>query len=195
MRPSEIENWTLKIIDQLKAGERIEESRVEVKTTWIDPQDAARIIAGQANAARGEPIFWIIGVDEKNPNPVGVKKEELAVWWEQVKSNFEGIHPSMTDINVPVDGATVVSLFFETDRAPYVVKNPDFNKVKGKIKFEVPWREGTSTRTARRSDLLRLLVPITHKPKIEILGGELVCSENRASGALSWNLVALKLYY
>ena len=148
MRPSEIENWTLKIIDQLKAGERIEETRVEVKTTWIDPQDAARKIAGQANAARGESILWIIGVDEKNPNPVGVKKEELAVWWEQVKSKFEGIHPSMTDINVPVGGVTIVSLLFETDRAPFVVKNPNFNKTKDKIKYEVPWREGMSTRTA-----------------------------------------------
>jgi hypothetical protein len=57
MRPSEIENWTLKIIDQLKAGQQIEESRVELKTTWIDSQEAARKIAGHANAARGEEIL------------------------------------------------------------------------------------------------------------------------------------------
>lgn len=194
MRLSEIENWTLKVIEQLKARERIEESRVEVKTIWIDPQEAARTIAGQANAAKGESILWIIGVDERNFNVVGAKKEELAVWWEQVKSGFDGIHPTMNDINVPIDGVTVVSLLFETDRAPFVIKNPIFGKEKDKIKFEVPWREGTSTRTAGRADLLRLLVPILHKPDIEVLGGELTCSKNGENGELSWNLVALQLY-
>jgi len=194
MRPSEIENWTLKVIEQLKAGERIEESRVEVKTIWIDSQEAARIIAGQANAARGESILWIIGVDERNSNVMGVLKEELAVWWERVQSEFDGISPSMNDINVIVDGVTIVSLLFETDRAPYVVKNPNFGKEKDKIKLEVPWREGTSTRTARRTDLLRLLVPILHKPEVEVLGGELTCSENRSTGMLYFDLVGLKLY-
>lgn len=194
MRPSEIENWTLKVIEQLKAGERIEESRVEVKTIWIDPQEAARKIAGHANAARGESILWIIGIDERSSNLVGVKKEELAVWWERVMSEFDGVTPTMTDINVLIDGVTVVSLLFETDRAPFVVKNPNYNKQKDKIKFEVPWREGTSIRTAKRTDLLRLLVPIVHKPEIEVLGSELTCSENKDTGTLKWNLVALKLY-
>ena len=194
MRPSEIENWTLKVLEQLKAGERIEETRVEVKTIWINPQEAARKIAGHANAARGESILWIFGIDERNSNVVGVKKEELAVWWERVMSEFDGSTPTMIDINVFIDGVTVVSLLFETDRAPFVVKNPNYNKQKDKIKFEVPWREGTSTRTAHRTDLLRLLVPIVHKPEIEILGGELTCSEDKAAGTLSWNLVALKLY-
>ena len=100
----------------------------------------------------------------------------------------------MTDINVPVGGVTVVSLVFETDRAPFVVKNPNFNKTKDKIKFEVPWREGTSTRTAGRTDLLRLLVPITHKPEIEVLGGELTYGKNINGDGWAWKLVALQLY-
>lgn len=194
MRPSEIENWTLKVIEQLKAGERIEETRVEVKTIWIDPKVAARKIAGHANAARGESILWIFGIDERNSNVVGVKKEELAVWWERVTSEFDGITPAMTDINVFIDGVTVVTLLFETDRVPFVVKNPNYNKQKDKIKFEVPWREGTSTRTAQRTDLLRLLVPLLHKPNIEVLGGELTLTKERSTGALKWQLVNLSLY-
>lgn len=195
MRPSEIENWTLKIIDQLKAKERIEESRVEVKTIWIDPKEAARKLAGHANAARGDDILWIIGVDEKNSSVVGVKSEELAVWWERVRSEFDGIAPSMVDVNVLVDGTTVVALLFETDRAPFVVKNPSYGKEKDQIKFEVPWREGTSTRTASRNDLIQLLVPISHSPRVEVIGGELTCSVHRSNNALlRWNLVALKLY-
>ena len=138
MRPSEIENWTLKKIEQLKAGEQIEESRVELKAIWINPQEAARKIAGHANAARGEEILWVIGIDENSHKIVGAKKEELAVWWEQVKSEFDGVVPSMTDINVVTNGTTIVSLLFEKDRAPFVVKNPNYGKEKDKIKFEVP---------------------------------------------------------
>jgi len=33
-----------------------------------------------------------------------------------------------------------------------------------------------------------------HKPEIEVISGELTCSENKANGMLYWNLVALRLY-
>jgi hypothetical protein len=68
----------------------------------------------------------------------------------------------------------LVALLFETDRAPYVVKNPKG----GQVELEVPWRELTKTRTARRSDLIRLLEPLILLPSIEILSCNVKMSRN-----------------
>jgi hypothetical protein len=64
---------------------------------------------------------------------------------------------------------TVAALHFETDRVPFVVKNP----AGGKVSWEVPWREGTKTRSARRPDLLRLLSSRASLPDVEALSAEL----------------------
>lgn len=65
MRQIEIEAWVLRVIEQVKRGQSNEDSRVELKARWIEPEKAARQIAGHANAARGDKILWIIGLDEK----------------------------------------------------------------------------------------------------------------------------------
>lgn len=193
MRLSEIENWTLKIVDQVKNRQPIEDSRVELKAKWINPVDAARRIGGHANAARGESILWLIGVDEKANKIVGAQPQELTAWWPQVISNFDGIAPNPTEINVPVDGVTVVALLFQTDRAPFVVKNPKFGTQKEAIAWEVPWRGTTGVRTATRSDLIQMLVPILHVPEVEVLGCELTCCTLEGKQGLLWSLI-LNLY-
>jgi len=148
MKPHEIETWTLTAIEQLQSRAWTEDARIDVKSQWpADADETARRIAGHANAARGEPILWIIGVDERMKEVKGAAYEELATWWEAVKSRFDGIAPSVTDLNVPVLERSVVALLFETDRSPFVVKNPLYGHEKGNISYEVPWREGTSTTT------------------------------------------------
>ena len=77
IRAHEIENWVLEIIEQVESGQPNEDYRVELKAEWPDAKKAARRIAGHANAAHGEPILWVIGVDEKK-GAVGVNNEELA---------------------------------------------------------------------------------------------------------------------
>jgi hypothetical protein len=130
----------------------------------------ARRIAAHANAARGENILWVIGIDEKARTVPGALWMDLASWWPQVQACFDGVSPRLfADVNVPCEGVTIVALCFETDRAPFVVKNSEG----GKIQFEVPWREGTMTRSARREDLMRILLPAVRKPIIEILGMKL----------------------
>lgn len=170
MRKHEIESWALRIIEQVESGQPNEDYRVELKAQWPDAKKGARRIAGHANAAHGEPILWLIGVDEEK-GAVGVNNEELASWYAKVKAEFDGLEPQiMRDLNVPVEGKTVVALLFETDRAPYLVKNPAYGQPNGgPAQLEVPWREARSTRTASRSDLLRLLSPIQKKPSFEIL--------------------------
>jgi|SRR5919199_420325 hypothetical protein len=163
-----IEAWVLKVIEQVNYGQPNEDSRVELKADWpSDMYKAARRIAGHANAAHGEPILWIIGVDQQK-GVIGVGQTELANWYPKIQSQFDGgMAPSMTELNIPVSGKTVVALVFETDRAPFVVKSPNGS---GPIHREVPWREGTSIRSANRADLIKLLSPIQRLPEIEILG-------------------------
>jgi hypothetical protein len=89
-----------------------------------------------------------------------------------MQSQFDGVTPSLTEISVQVDDKNLWALAFDTSRAPFVVKNPTFGKDGGgSISREVPWREGTSVRSATRSDLIRLLTPVSHVPDIEILDG------------------------
>lgn len=172
MNSRQIESWALRVIDCVKNGQPNEDFLVELKTEWIDTKKAARIIAGHANAARGENILWLIGVNEKKSGEdciVEVDQTELSNWYSSIEACFDELAPRMIPLNIPVDGKTVVALLFQTDRAPFIVKNPD-----GKIPHrEVPWRENTSLRTAKRSDLIRLLSPIEKLPEIEIIDLEL----------------------
>ncbi len=189
MKKNEIENWVLRIIEQVRAHQPNEDFRVELKSEWIDPLKAARLIAGQANAAHGEPILWLIGVNQ-DLGVVGAQHVELASWYEKVKAQFNGLAPEMIDLNIPVNDHTVVALLFETERAPFVIKNPLYGKRKGGVEFEVPYRENTSTRTANRAQLIKLLAPLQSVPELEILNGDLMASlvKNASRHELEWKL-------
>jgi hypothetical protein len=152
MKRHEIENWALNIVDQVKSGQSAEDDKVELKSLWpSDPKKAARRMAGHANAARGEPILWLIGVDERN-GVVGADDVEMANWWPTVQAEFAGLTPGIVaHLNILVEDKTIVAILFETDRAPFVVKNPVHGSAGGgSVSLEVPWREGTSIRSARQ---------------------------------------------
>src|SRR5262249_7998798 len=152
----DIEIWALKVINRVQLKQPHEDSLVELKREWIPPSKAARRIAGHANAARGEPILWLIGVDEKQ-GVQGATIQDLADWWRQVQLEFNGVTPEMKDVNISWNGHAVVALQFETERAPFVVRNPAHGKSAGEpIELEVPWRDGTRTRSANRNELMLL---------------------------------------
>lgn len=158
MTHQEVELWTQDIVAAVLANQRIEDSMVELKSSWPEARKAADRLAAHANAARGAPILWLIGVDEKNRKLTNADPVELANWYKSVESFFDGFAPRLPlDANVRIDGNTVVALYFETQQgAPFVVEG-----TKGSYpEFVVPWREGTALRAARRADLLRILVPI-----------------------------------
>jgi hypothetical protein len=154
----ELELWTLDIIYAVLNNQPVEDSKIELKTEWPEPNRAARQLAAHANAARGVPVLWLVGIDEKARSIVGAQATELANWFPSVEQFFDGNAPRMVlHVNVRSGGATIVALYFETHQgAPFVVKNAEG----GYPQFVVPWREGASTRTASRYDLLRILVPI-----------------------------------
>lgn len=161
----------------MRSGQPIEDYRVELKAEWpTDHARAARRLAGHCNSAHGEPVLWVIGVDEER-GVVGASRESLPDWLDQVRKHYEAIAPDLIrDLNVPVGDKTTVALLFSTERAPFVVKNPKFGKSgAGPIEREVPWRDGTAVRTARREDLLRLLAPIQLLPSVELRSADLSC--------------------
>ena len=196
MKTHQIENWTLDIIERVGQGQPVEDFRVELKANWIEPIKAARRIAGHANAAKGAEILWLVGVDEGN-GVIGADNGELAKWYSQVQTEFDGLAPRMVvDINVPIDGRTVVALVFETDRAPFVIKNPVFGKhTGGPVEREVPWREGTRVRSATRADLLKILSPLQLLPNLEVLAAQLQAKKTREKDKiLCWWSLTLDLY-
>ncbi len=99
MTKSQIEYWALRVVDRVRASGPREDAYEELKAEWpqvlgvqhgTDKSAAykvARQLAGLANA-RGEPVLWLIGVDEDN-GIVGADPEELASWWPRVEAQFD----------------------------------------------------------------------------------------------------------
>ena len=190
MRIIQIEAWTLQVADDIKHGRPVEDARVEIKSKWPEPNGAARRIAGHANAAHGEPILWIIGIDETKGEVLGADRTDLASWYPQVQAEFKELAPMVIDLNIPYDGKTLVALLFDTERAPFVVKNPMYGKQGGgPVSDEVPWREGTKVRSATRSDLIRMLTPLEGLPELQLLSMGLLANK-RDDTTLSWRLDA-----
>jgi hypothetical protein len=172
MLSQRIEGRVLNLVDRVVSGERVEDALVECKAEWPSAARAARQIAGHANAARGEPILWIIGVDEDGHQVASASDVELANWWSQVTAVFDqGITPGLTTLVVPVGTAqSVVALYLTTDRAPYVVSRPE---QRSSFDREVPWRDGNRTRSAYRDELLRMLVEAVLPPEATVVRLEL----------------------
>jgi hypothetical protein len=190
MRRVEVEAWVLDIADRVKTGQHIEDSRVELKADWPDAVKSARRIAGHANSSRGDDVLWIVGLDEAR-GVQGVAAGDTAAWWGTVRAQFDQGEPRMQDFVVPYDGLTLVALLFETDAAPFVVRNAVYGQQgAGSVEREVPWRDGTAVRSARRSDLIRLLVPKLHVPELEVLSARVNAEEDiRASGSsVTWSV-------
>jgi hypothetical protein len=179
----EITGWALEVVRRLEEGRQTEDAFVELKAQWpADPLRAARRLAAHANSARGEPILWLIGVDERR-GVVGVQAHEISTWWDQVENQFDRIAPAMTEVALEVpSGPAVVAVCFDTSERPFVVRTG-----KEDVDREIPWREGTRTRSARRSEILTMLERPAPAPVAAMVDGSLVA---RVSHGLEWLLVA-----
>jgi hypothetical protein len=169
IRRQHLEARVIPLVDVVVAGGRVEDHLVECKAAWPDPgrRQVARQLAGHANRARGEPILWLIGLDEDvhgvtHPEPV-----DVASWWAAVAKWFDGAVPDLTDLVVHVgERQAVHAMYFTTDLPPYVITGGGEN---GALEREVPIRDGTRTRSARRDELLRLLIPAVAPPATQVL--------------------------
>jgi hypothetical protein len=172
--PARLEARVLELVDDVRLGKRIEDDLVECKSEWPDI-NKARQLAASANSARGNPILWLIGLDEDSGKLVPVDRTDPAEWWSRISARFDQeVSPTLTQhLRVPIgDSDSVIGLLFDTDRAPYVVKT----KEGGSPEREVPVRDGTRTRSARRDELIRMLVPAAVAPPLVLLSAEVACN-------------------
>lgn len=170
MKSTDLEMWVRELVSAvIETKQRCEDSRVELKASWPEPEKAADRLAGQANAARGDHILWLIGVDERNHTLIDTNPAELANWLPSVERYFDGFAPRLiNDVNVRIDSYAIVALYFETEReAPYLVK---YKGGAAYPEYIVPWRHGTRLTAAKREDILRILVP---KQRLSALTTEL----------------------
>src|SRR5687768_5866162 len=115
----QIEHWAREVIERVKARQPVEDARVELKSDWPrEHRKAARQIAGLANAARGEPVLFLVGVDEKAGTVSGAAMTDLVAWHAQVVRCFDSVSPIMHEHAFGIDGHTVVALQFDTIAPP-----------------------------------------------------------------------------
>jgi hypothetical protein len=162
-----IEGRIIDIVRRVVGGEHVEDDYVECKAAWpTEHKRIARRIAGLANSARGAHVLLIIGLDEDGHTVTELDETDLASWWDQVCRHFaDGITPDLTSVRVPTEFGAVMGLAFATDRSPYLVTTDGI----GGVSREVPWRSGTGIRTAKRHELLSLLIPASATPEIEFI--------------------------
>jgi hypothetical protein len=180
IRRQQLEARVIQIVDLVLAGGRVEDDLVECKAAWPDPgkRQIARQLAGHANGARGEPILWLIGLDEKAHSLTHSEPVEVASWWSSVAKWFDGAIPDLTDVVVHVgERRAVRALYFTTDLAPYLITGGGET---GALEREVPIRDGTRTRSARRDELLRLLIPAVASPAAHVLSATVQISRGSA---------------
>lgn len=183
MTNQQIEAWALRIVKCVSENRPVEDSCVELKREWPDPEKAARQIAAHLNAARGGDVLWLIGLDEEN-GVIGAERQEMATWFPKIQSRFEGVKPTVADLNVPLPfkEKEIVALLFKSDRAPYVVSTT------GTDRLEVPWREGARTRSARRDEILSTVIEHGKDPEVEVMS--LSVEANFQGNSSSWNISA-----
>lgn len=170
MKKQELETLARNIIAQVIAGNTVEDSGVELKSTWLEAEKAARRLAAHANSARGDAIVWLMGIDEKGKKVVGFEINEMSNWINKLAKQFDGEPPILTcQANLHYTEGTVVALYFETNGSPYVIKNSKG----GYPEFEVPYRRGNDTRSANRLDLLRILLPKLKHPQVTLFNPKL----------------------
>lgn len=170
MQQQRLEAKVLRYVEAVLAGRRIEDDRVECKSEWPeDHRKAARQIAGLANAARGESILWLVGIDDARGRLTDPGASDPAEWWPRVSRWFAQLAPELSILTVPLSGGAVIALEFDTSRSPYVVTT----RGEGGVDREIPWREGTALRSAHRSELLQSLVGEAQVPRFDVISAEL----------------------
>lgn len=169
----------MQAVDAVKAGASPEDDRIEFKREWPSPEKA-RQLAAAANQAHGDHVIYVIGIDESDGTVHPVTGTDPATWWAQFEARFDEVAPDLVrHINVNVSSEErVVALLFRTDRAPYVVKVTNA----GAVEREVPIRSGTRTRSAKRHELMRLLLPSLSVPRLSTVAGTLELSDEAYFG-------------
>ena len=198
----QLEFQALTLLDALKSGQAPAEAgsnRAHFATWPGPPRRAARLLAAQANAARGRDLLWLIGVKTGkfggkgtgHLRVTGARLPELDRWLNQLLPFFDGLAPKVQAFVIPygANGKTparqVVALHVQSARAPFVVRAAENGP-----SFDVPWWDSSAgeIRSAGRNELVKLLVPLQDLPQFEVLDAELTFYKNPHATLGSKNL-------
>jgi hypothetical protein len=173
MRARDVEVWARRVLQIIAHGSPFEDAHVELKRELVPGEKCARRLAGHANAANGEMILWLFGVDQAK-GIVGLQTTEHANWHSELTAKFDTHVPDCVSVVVDWDGKSVLAMAFETGLAPYVVFNATrASSEDGPAEREVPIRTATRTQSASRDQLMRLLLPVAILPSIEVFRASL----------------------
>jgi hypothetical protein len=168
LNPVQFESLVRDTVERVLEGGQLEDSRFEAKAKL--PRQLLRTaerLAGHANASRGQPIIWLIGLDEDacsfGPEP----KVDLAELLPQLGKLFDGreIPRLLRDHRFYFDEKSVLALEFDTSYPPYVVNRQTGNE----WTFAIPWRYGTRVMAARRDQIRELLTRQLSGPDVRPL--------------------------
>ncbi len=103
-------------------------------------------------------------------------RERFYDWVAAMEAGLSGIAPEFRLVPVPDDrGRHFAAVFVETERAPFLTRV-------GKERLETPWLDGNGKlRSASRTDLLRMLAPLSRLPVFDVLQAELSFYRNSDS--------------
>lgn len=186
MNRQQAERRALEALDAASRNESAEDSLVELKAEWPDPFRMARRLAGQCNSARGQPVLWLIGINEAG-GVTQIEAREKSSWWPQVVSQFDGVAPELDDYISSTDKGRFTILVFRTDAAPYVVKGKASGGAEGSYEREVPYRSGTGTRSAYRHELVRLLGSAPWRGDVRLFDARLELYHSREVNGYGYN--------
>lgn len=176
MRAIDLETRVLAAVERVRNGEKIESDLIECKRTWPG-ENKARQLAGSLNRAAGDPVIYVIGIDEKDGSIYDTSDTDILNWWNQIVGQFDQVPAEMVrHIDVPISATeSVVGIALSSDRAPYLVKTGS-----ARPSLEIPMREGTGTRTARRDEVMRMLAPTLRVPTVTTLESTFSASHHPA---------------
>jgi hypothetical protein len=192
MRPVELDALAFEMVNRIRAERRVEDSHVECKGPLpTDHAGSARQLAGHANELHGQPVVWLLGIDETTGAITPTTVDEVRAWLEQLGKRFQEKripHPMLTR-QVATDDGDIVAVEFDTAEAPYLTRVGDTDR------YEVPWRAVAGTRTARREQIVSLLLDRTPLPTFEVIEGLLTLEHLSTSTESTWTwALILKCY-
>jgi len=183
-------------LDRIERGQPLEDSRLELKSDWsatpAEHHRYARQIAALCNAARGGEAVLVVGVSERH-GVVGCNGVEVGAWWRTITRWLDDPPPEPHARILHSKGKSVVALMFDTSYVPMVVRRPMENAgrlVPDHDSLEIPWRGVTDARSARRRDLVEMLLASAQAPQFEIIEGllDLVATTRGADGPQAMRL-------
>lgn len=164
MTPQSVDALVQAAIENLQAGRAVEDDAgMELKREWPEPASKARQLAGAANALRGEPLIYVIGVDDKTGEVTTPERREPHEWYAQISARFDQVAPELMGVHTIYigDGSrSVQAVVFGTADFPYVVNE--------KNRRDVPIRRGSGTESAHRNQLVRMFEPRLTAPPTSV---------------------------